>query len=80
MDSFDLLILASKAFTFFVGIPVGICTIFGLVLGVIDTITLNMRETPLPMVSLQVPRPPGADDLYKGIYESFIEKGKDGRD
>ena len=30
--------------------------------------------------SWQVPRPPGADDLYKGIYESFIEKGKDGRD
>lgn len=74
MDSFDLLILASKAFTFFVGIPVGVCIIFGLVLGVIDIITLNMREMPLPMASLQVPRPPRADNLYDGIYNAFVEK------
>ncbi len=29
----------------------------------------------------QVPRPPGADDLYEGIYEDFVkEEKKGGRD
>lgn len=36
------------------------------------------RNTIFYSRSQQEPRPPGADEPYKGIYESFVEK--DGRD
>lgn len=60
---------------------------FSILFNLIDLIVHLVRgrryEAPRIVVCLrlqQVPRPPEADDLYKGIYESFVEKGKDGRD
>ncbi len=58
---------------------------FSILFNLIDLIVHLVRgrryETPRIVVCLglqQVPRPPGADDLYKGIYEDFVKEGKKG--
>lgn len=57
--------------------------LFTLVDLIVHLVRGRRYEAPRIVVCLrlqQVPRPSGADDLYRGIYESFVEKGKDGRD
>ena len=46
---------------------------------IIGLIVLECSEPVADFVLLlwQVPRPPGADDLYEGIYEDFV--GEEGR-
>lgn len=68
-----------------VAIIVGLIAAAIVIIAVIIIIALIVMERSEPVADFvlmlwQVPRPPGADELYRGIYESFVEKGEDGRD
>lgn len=69
----------------------GVLGIFALLLGSLAVLTIAAaaasivvdsdpdRNTIFYSRSQQEPRPLGADNLYKGAYESFVDKGRDGR-